>query len=101
MNLMMWVWILSGAAGILAVVCICLSLEIRKRDKRIKGLCKFTDQMLNDMAEFCEEYAKCTKALYGELRDRCYNIDDVMVRLGIANNSVIKFLKEEFKDECD
>lgn len=101
MSLMMWVWILAGAAGILAIVCVCMAVKIRKQKAAIKGLNELFDLQLEDWWSFIQDSAKCIKALYGELRDRCYNIDDVMKRLEIADNTMMILVKEEFKDERD
>lgn len=101
MSLMMWIWILAGAAGILAVVCICMAVKIHKQKNSINGLNELLAMQVDEWWNFIQESAKCIKALYGELRDRCYNIDDVMKRLEIADNTMMILVKEEFKDECD
>ena len=101
MSLMMWVWILAGAAGILAIICVCMAIRIRKQKVAIKGMDELLDLQLKEWWSFVQESAKCIKALYGELRDRCYNIDDVMKRLEIDDNTLIILVKEEFKDERD
>lgn len=81
--------VLLAGFVILAVACIVLIRQVNGYDEMVNLL-------IAEQIENLQTSAAAIKGLYGELMDRCYNLDDVIERLGLTNNLMIVLVKEYY-----